>query len=106
MVEVSRPEVVMEEEIVVGMVDPMDTVLLPMLQLAQEVVVVGLAAVIAEEDMALALQTEMLLNQVVGMIRVADAHTKTETVATVEATAAMGIVMGHPAMEVVAIWSR
>lgn len=99
---------VMEEEIVVGMVGQTDMALLQMPQLVQEVVVVvGLAAGMVEEDMALALQNETVLRQVVGMIRVvADAHMMTETAVIVAAIAAMEIVMEHLVVEAAATWSR
>jgi hypothetical protein len=105
-VEVSKAAVVLEEEIVVGMVGRMDMAPPQMLQLVQEVAVVGWVADTPEEDTALAPQIEMAL-RVVGMIRVvADAHMMTETAVIVAAIVDMEIVIQHPVVVVVATWSR
>ena len=100
---------VLEEEIVVGMVvrvGRMDMALPQTLQLVQEVAVVGWAVDTPEEDTALAPQIETA-PRVVGMIRVvADAHMMTETAAIVAAIVAMEIVIQHPVVLVVATWSR
>ena len=108
-VEVSR-EVVMAEEIVVGLAAPMDTVrplqMLPQVQVVHaEVASVALVEA-GMEDLAPLIATA-LARQLVGMIRVvAVAHMMTDPVdIAVVAVEAMGIAMHH-VVEVVATWSR